>query len=475
MLKFVFSYLKSLKFRILLIILFFGIVPGFALRVGVIYAYENRAITLRASDIAGQAKLLAIQITSSSYLEDTSNSNISIQLEQMSTIYDGRIILIDSSFDIVEDTYSLDNGKTILSQDVIYAFQGETVQKYDSENRYIEMAIPINDESGQSVIGVMLISVSTDSINENLTYLRQNINTIQFLASIVSVVIGIFISARTVKPFNRLTSSIMDVQGGYEDDFSGVQTYTETARLSEACGEMLGRLQALDESRQEFVANVSHELKTPLTSMKVLADSLVMQEDVPVELYREFMTDIVEEIDRENNIINDLLSLVKLDKKSGDLNIESVNINDMLERIMKRLSPIARKQNIELIMESYRNVTAEVDEGKISLALTNLIENAIKYNNPEGYVKVTLNADHTNCIIVVEDNGLGIPEESLPHIFERFYRTDKSHSREIGGTGLGLAIARSAIIVHKGTIDVVSQVGKGSKFTVTIPLTYVAS
>ena len=226
---------------------------------------------------------------------------------------------------------------------------------------------------------------------------------------------------------------------------------------------MLRRLQILDETRQEFVSNVSHELKTPLASMKVLADSLIGQEDVPVEFYREFMTDIGEEIDRENKIINDLLSLVKMDKTSANVNISSVNINELMELIMKRLRPIARKQNVDLVLESFRPVIAEVDEVKLTLALSNLIENAIKYNRPEGWVHVSLNADHQNFFVTVEDNGIGIPEEDQDHIFERFYRVDKSHSREIGGTGLGLAIARNAVILHRGAIRVHSAEGKGPR------------
>ena len=232
-------------------------------------------------------------------------------------------------------------------------------------------------------------------------------------------------------------------------------------------------MQLLDSSRQEFVSNVSHELKTPLTSMKVLADSLNGQEDVPIELYKEFMQDIGDEIDRENKIINDLLSLVKLDKSSADLNIQSMNINDLLEQIMKRLRPIAKKADVELVLESFRPVTAEVDEVKISLALTNLIENAIKYNRPEGWVHVSLNADHQHFYVKVEDSGIGIPEESQSHIFERFYRVDKSHSREIGGTGLGLAITRNVVILHRGAIKVHSVEGEGTTFIVRIPLNYI--
>ena len=146
----------------------------------------------------------------------------------------------------------------------------------------------------------------------------------------------------------------------------------------------------------------------------------------------------------------------------------------MLEQILKRLKPIAEKQNIELVLESFRPVSADVDEVKITLAFTNLIENAVKYNRPDGWVHVSLNADHQYFYLKVEDCGIGIPEESLEHIYERFYRVDKSHSREIGGTGLGLAITRSAVLMHRGAIKVFSTVGEGTIFNVRIPLNYIS-
>ena len=138
-LKTVISYFKSLKFRIFLLLIVFGIAPGFSLRAGILSAYESRAVETRTVDITSQAKLLATQIVAKNYLENTSSQNITTQLEQLSTIYDGRVMLIDQAFHIVKDTYALDEQKTILSEEVMQAYQGETVQKYDSDNRYIEM------------------------------------------------------------------------------------------------------------------------------------------------------------------------------------------------------------------------------------------------------------------------------------------------------------------------------------------------
>ena len=285
--------------------------------------------------------------------------------------------------------------------------------------------------------------------------------------------LALFFAQQLVRPFRKLTKSLEEIQTENEEEEFRISGYSEMEAISDAFNEMLGRMRLIDNSRQEFVSNVSHELKTPLTSMKVLADSLLGQEDVPVELYKDFMGDIAEEIERENKIINDLLSLVKMDKSAGGLNITVVNVNDLLETIMKRLRPIAEKQNIELVLESFRPVSAEIDEVKLSLALTNLVENAIKYNKEDGWVHVSLNADHKYFFVRVEDSGIGIPEDSLEHIYERFFRVDKSHSKEIGGTGLGLAITRNAVLMHRGAIKAHSKEGEGTIFTVRIPLTYI--
>lgn len=185
--------------------------------------------------------------------------------------------------------------------------------------------------------------------------------------------------------------------------------------------------------------------------------------------------DITEEIEREDKIINDLLSMVKMDRTVATMNVSVVDVNALTEIILKRLRPIARKRDIELVFESKRAVTAEADEVKLTLIITNLVENAIKYNREQGWVKVVLDADHQFFTLDIMDSGIGIPQDALEHIYERFYRVDKSHSREIGGTGLGLAITRNAILMHRGSIKVSSVEGEGTTFMVKIPLNYVTA
>ena len=152
--------------------------------------------------------------------------------------------------------------------------------------------------------------------------------------------------------------------------------------------------------------------------------------------------------------------------------VETVNVAELLELTLRRLRPLARKKDVELVLECIRPVTAEIDSVKMNLVFTNLIENAIKYNIEHGSVKVTLDADHKDFSVKITDTGIGIPEEDAEHIYERFYRVDKSHSREIGGTGLGLAITKNAVKMHRGVISMESSLGIGSTFTVKIPLIY---
>ena len=146
----------------------------------------------------------------------------------------------------------------------------------------------------------------------------------------------------------------------------------------------------------------------------------------------------------------------------------------MLEIILKRLKPIAKARNIELVFETFRPVLAEVDEVKISLAISNLIENAIKYNLEDGWVKVSLNADYKYFYLTVADSGIGIPESAQSLIFDRFYRVDKARSRQTGGTGLGLSITKNVVLMHKGVIKVYSRENEGSTFTMRIPLSFIA-
>ncbi|MCR5357681.1 MAG: two-component sensor histidine kinase [Lachnospiraceae bacterium] len=462
---------NSLGLRIFLIICLVGTIPVVLLRSIILNSYETRAISVRVSEIQNQCTILANHLVTYGYLEDPSSETVNTELDQFSSLYDGRIMIIDSDLKIIKDTYSISQGKIMISEEILRCFDKASISKHDKKNRYIEFTTPITDLETGSVIGVILTSVSTDNIAETIKIMGRKAYLFEIIAAVLTVCFAVFTTIYLLKPFRDVNTALIQVEEGFTEEKISVPAYNETKVISESFNRLMEKMKTLEASRQEFVSNVSHELKTPITSMKVLADSLILQEDVPIEIYREFMEDITAEIDREDKIINDLLSLVKLNRTSNDLmNITSVDVNRMVEDVLKRVRPIADRQKVDLIFESIRPVTAQIDEIKLSLAVMNVVENAIKYNKENGWVKVAVDADHQFFTVTVSDSGIGIPEESVAHIFERFYRVDKSHSREIGGTGLGLAIARSAILMHDGAIKVESTEGVGTAFTIKVPL-----
>ena len=466
------GYFRSIGFKIAFIIICVGIIP-FVVCVPIsMRAYESVSIRTDATNLMAQAISYNSQIVTSGYLTGDDNSLLDTQLKAVAESYNGRILVVNSALKIVRDSFSADVGKTVIWENIIYSMQGQSLYYYDKLTNYLIVTVPLTSSEGETV-GVLVINKSMDYILTNedtfLSYMLIGEIIIVSLTLIVAVLSHIHFT----KPMKRMSKSLDAIIREYTSEMPEEDSFTELQDISSKFNEVIGKLHSIDESRQEFVSNVSHELKTPLTSMKVLADSLNGSEDVPIEMYKEFMLDIGDEIDRENKIINDLLSLVRMDKSGAQLNVTAVNINELIEHILKRLKPIAEKSDIEVVYESFRPVVAEVDEVKFTLVVTNLVENAIKYNNEGGWVHISLNSDHQFFYIKVEDNGLGIPEDSVEHIFERFYRADKSHSREIGGTGLGLAITKSAIAMHNGEIKVRSKLNEGSTFDVRIPLNYI--
>lgn len=466
------SFFRSIWFRNVFLIICVGIIPFLVCVPISLGAYERVSIHTDATNLMAQAISYNNQIVTSGYVTGEENDLLDTELKAMAESYNGRILIINSSLKIIRDSFSPDIGKTVIWENIIYSMQGESLYYFDKLTNYLIVSVPLTNSEGD-IVGVLVINKSMDYLDQN----KDVFNSYLMIGAVVilsmTIIIAVLSQIRFSRPMKNLEKSLDAIIRESESVLPEVKSYVELESISSKFNEVIGKLHSIDESRQEFVSNVSHELKTPLTSMKVLADSLNGSEDVPIEMYKEFMLDIGEEIDRETKIINDLLSLVRMDKSGAVLNISAVNINELIEHILKRLKPIAEKSDIEVVYESFRPVVAEVDEVKFTLVVTNLVENAIKYNNEGGWVHISLNSDHQYFYIKVEDNGLGIPEDSVEHIFERFYRADKSHSREIGGTGLGLAITKSSIAMHNGEIKVHSKLGEGSTFDVRIPLNYI--
>lgn len=221
------------------------------------------------------------------------------------------------------------------------------------------------------------------------------------------------------------------------------------------------------QAKKDFVSNVSHELKTPISVLKSVIETI--EDEIKNENTNKFIDMAKKRIHQMDMLINDLLILARLESQEDQVKKSKYNLYYQLESIFEDLHYLTEEKNIKLINNIPKNFEIYADEQKLSIALKNLIENGIKYNVQNGYVKVSVKSDSKYDYISVKDSGIGIPKESIPLIFERFYRVDKSRSRNIGGTGLGLSIVKHIIEAHKGSIKVDSKLNEGSEFTIKIP------
>ena len=468
------EFFQSLRFRILLIILILGILPLVILETAFLQVTEDTVIKTRMTNVSARYSMLSTYISQAITTENgIDDAKLNVLVNDMAGIFANRIQIIDSNFNIVNDTYKINKGKICISQDVNKCFNGTNVSYADKESGYLIFTQAVFNANTGEIEYVLFATEPITDIMTAMSNIRVFGAAITVILVILVIFFAIFMSYKVVKPFRNIDDTIEEIGNGQTGKSIELAGCTEVKAISDSFNTMIDRINQLEDSRQEFVSNVSHELKTPMTSMKVLADSLLHQDDVPAELYREFMQDIVEEIDRENRIISDLLQLVKIDNAHTGLSISQVNINKMLESALKVVRPLAEKKNIELVLESYRTIVADADETKLSMAFMNLVENAIKYNNNDGWVHVSLNADQTYFYIKIQDGGIGIPEDAQEHIFDRFYRVDKARDRATGGTGLGLAITKSIVLAHNGNIKLYSEEGVGTTFNMQIPLTWV--
>lgn len=466
--------LKSMRVQVFGILLCIGLIPIIFLYSMTMNTYDTQMISQRTDELQSYGTVVSNLIVSSGYLSGHASAQVDSETEEIANIYQGRIIIVDKDLRIVKDTYGLEEGKTLISTEVVKCFDSSSDSKYVNDlGEYMQLTMPIIDPGLDEVCGVIVISYSTKNLHNISHKVSQRILFLLLGTALIILLLSFACSILMTTPMRKVTETIKDVSKGDMDVKIEMRGYSELVTISEAFNQMIDVIQKQENSRQEFVSNVSHELKTPLASMKVLSDSLLSQEGMPEEIYREFLGDITTEIERMTQIINDLLSMVKMDKNSAVMQVSNISINELLEQLLKRLRPIAAKRNIELIFESYRPVMADVDSVKMSIALNNIIENAIKYNYDDGWVRVTLNADHKFFFVTIQDSGVGIPEDVQDNVFERFYRVDKARSRETGGTGLGLSLTRNAVLLHRGSIKLYSKEKEGTTFTVRIPLNYI--
>ena len=459
------KFFKSLRFRILIILIILGIVPSVIVTEMVIANYEDRAIANRVQSMENICDIMCDLLIKENYLNDSSSQTVNSKLELLSNIYGGRILIVDRDFRIIKDTYGVDEGKTLVSQKVVNCFKGEDAYRYDSDSQKLILAVPVKSPEVNQVQGAMMIMASSSEVTSTIRELEQKGILIIGIIVVLAIFLGYILSTVLVKPFARVTKAIEDLTDGYQNEEISVPDYTETALITDAFNKMLARMKVLDESRSEFVSNVSHELKTPLTSIsgyaEIIKNGLVRAEDVP-----RFAKNIFDEAGRLITLINDIIELSQLDENAEGMQKEPVNLYDVAKDIVNRLRPGADKAGVTLSIEG-RSCEVTGVRRLLDEMIYNLVDNAIKYNKTGGSVKIAIKRLSGKTVLSVSDTGIGIRKEEQERVFERFYRVDRSRSRDAGGTGLGLSIVKHGAMLHGAGIRLDSELNKGTDVTIT--------
>ncbi len=393
----------------------------------------------------------------------------------------GRVLVTDLYGTVQADSLSLLNGARLSRRETAAALngQGETYGCYfvgeggssvsaraEADSMVCVYAVPVG---GETPAGALVYITTSQTAYRSLMRIQTQMLTWLALVTAAVMLISLFVSRFFTRPIAELNEGIVEMTRG---DFSNrvrVRGKNEFAQLAVAFNMMCDRIESLDKARSQFVSNASHELKTPLSTMKILIETLMYQDPMDPGMTREFLTDINKEIDRLNSIIGDLLTLVGIDSGEKPVDMKPLSVADLLNDNMRRLQPLARERGIEMTLSVREQVMVNGSASRLTQVFYNLMDNAIKYTGRGGSVRVELNRREKKAIIRVIDTGIGIPKEDQPHVFDRFYRVDKARSRETGGTGLGLSIVKQIVLMHGGHIEVASEENKGSTFTVELP------
>ena len=298
--------------------------------------------------------------------------------------------------------------------------------------------------------------------------LQRTIFVITLMLEIVVVIFSIAFSNTFSRRLNRIMASMRIIREGDYSHKVNMGGNDELTILGNEFNELTERLQTSEQKRSRFVSDASHELKTPLASIKLLTDS-ILQYDMDLETTREFVSDIGNEAERLNRMTEKLLSLTRAEGAGAQQEMEIIFMAPTVRRVARMLKNNALQAGITFDLKLDNDTSILILEDDLYQIVFNLMENGIKYNHSGGRLTVRLSREEDNALLEVSDTGMGIPEEAIDHVFERFYRVDKARSRQTGGSGLGLAIVRSIVQRNRGTISVASTLGKGTTFTVSFP------
>jgi len=434
-----------------------------------VFVAQNLIVNAKNSDMISKANQIS---TTLSEVGQINNENISRVISLLDIDKsDIRIVVTDKNLRITYDSKTLNSmtGKYLVFSEAISAASGYDVFKsyYDGAVFESRAAVPVI--IGKDTFeGVVFLYERDGEKGAFLKSTQTNIRTFSISAAIVMLIFSIFFSRSMGRKLEGLLQAIVRVRQGDYNHRVEIAGGDEISEIAKEFNELSGRLQKTEELRREFVSNASHELKTPLSSIKLLADSIIQTENMDKKEVREFLTDIVEEIDRLTRITEKLLLLTKLDIVIP-ADLCRFEMSTIIKRVVDMLKPLEKEYNVTINVGEVQKSEVLADRDGAYQMVLNLVENAMKYNTEGGSVDISLTKENDKVILKVKDTGIGIPEEDIPKIFERFYRVDKARSRETGGSGLGLSIVKNWVTVFGGTIDIESTEGKGTTFTVMLP------
>ena len=402
-------------------------------------------------------------------LEVLNPTTVAAAVKQMDTLNDARLVITDQAGVAVYDSKNPDNvGKYLLFPEIVEALEGYDIYtgQYRDGALRSQSAAPVL--SYGTLIGCVYMAENDTDQGSLIGSLQTNILSITLVLEVVVLLFSLAFSRTFSGRLQRIMASMRIIQEGDYSHKVTVGGRDELTFLADEFNDLSERLQSSERKRRQFVSDASHELKTPLASIKLLSDS-ILQNDMDMDTVREFVGDIGNEADRLNRMSQKLLSLSRIEgQQDGDCEI--VCMAPTVERVARMISAIAAKNNITIDLDLQNDSPILILEDDLYQITFNLVENGIKYNTPGGKLTVSLSRQEDNAVLRISDTGVGIPEGSLSHVFERFYRVDKARSRQTGGSGLGLAIVRNMVERNHGTITVESALGKGSTFTVCFPI-----
>lgn len=433
-----------------------------------ITAVSTRNLVYRsnATSMQDKAQLLASSLAG---LGELTQERVAQTMEVLADLKSARVVVTESAGQLVYDSCA--EGKEplqyFLVPEVVEALAGDDVFfcQYTGDAVESHVAAPVMYYDAP-MGAVYLMEYDTDQ-GALIASLEGNLLKITIILELGVIAVSLFFSSAFSRRIKRVLASIRTVRAGDYTHQLHMRGNDEIVQLAAEFNKLTNRLHESEQLRRRFVSDASHELKTPLASIKLLSDS-ILQNEMDAQTIREFVSDIGAEADRLTRLSAKLLELTKLDAQIAQP-CTAVNLCNTAKQVLRMLRPQMEQKQICLQTTFTDDVNIAATEDDVYQIILNLVENAIKYNRPGGMVQLCVCSQADVVTLTVEDNGIGIPEDALPHIFERFYRVDKARSRQAGGAGLGLSIVYDMVQRYSGKITVAQRVPTGTCFQVVFP------